>query len=92
MYYKDKIMTTIEKMYQIKKLMDEVESEVRETAESIKDKDRPLYRQLTEECADVFKHMSKNYHSESSGFRINMWEKQLKYIDSFYNSNGEPSF
>jgi hypothetical protein len=72
-------MKTIKKMYQIKKLMDEVESEVRETAKSIEDIDTPLYRMLTEDCADIFKHMSKNLHSSSSGYPIDSWEKQLNY-------------
>ena len=72
-------MTTTEKMFLIKKLMDEVESEVRETAKDIEDIDRPLYRMLTEGCADAFKHMSKNLHSQSSGYKIDAWDKQLNY-------------
>ena len=70
-------MTTTEKMFLIKKLMDEVESEVREIAKDIEDIDRPLYRMLTEGCADAFKHMSKNLHSQSSGYQIDAWDKQL---------------
>jgi hypothetical protein len=72
-------MTTTEKMFLIKKLMDEIEIEVRETAKDIEDIDRPLYRMLTEGCADIFKHMSKNLHSPSSGNQIDTWEKQLNY-------------
>ena len=34
---------------------------------------------LTEGCADYFKVMSKNYNSQSSGFQIDSWEKQLDY-------------
>ena len=41
-------MTTVEKMIHIKKLVEEVESEVRETARHIEDVDWPLYRMLTE--------------------------------------------
>lgn len=72
-------MKTIKKMYQIKKLMDEVESEVRETAKSIEGINEPLYRMLTEGCADTFKQMSKNLHSSSLGYPIDSWEKQLNY-------------
>ena len=72
-------MTTTEKMFLIKKLMDEVEIEVRETAKDIEDIDRALYRMLDEGCADIFKHMSKNLHSQSSGYQIDTWEKQLNY-------------
>ncbi len=71
------IITTVEKMYQIKKLMDEVESQVREAAQTIENMDGALYRMLTEGCADTFKHMSKNYHSQASGFPIDSWKKQL---------------
>ena len=72
-------MTTTEKMFLIKKLMDEVEIEVRETAKDIEDIDGALYRMLDEGCADIFKHMSKNFHSPSSGNPIDAWEKQLNY-------------
>jgi len=72
-------MTTTEKMFLIKKLMDEVEFEVRETAKDIEDIDRALYRILTEGCADAFKHMSKNLHSQTSGYQIDAWDKQLNY-------------
>lgn len=70
-------MTTVEKMRYIKTLMDEVQSEVLETAKTIEHVDGPLYRMLTEGCSDIFKHMSKNYHSPSSGNQIDSWEKQL---------------
>lgn len=75
-------MTTVEKMYQIKKLMDEVEIEVSEVAESIKDIDKPLYRMLTEGCSDYFRIMSKNLHSISSGNQIDNWKKQLDHAYS----------
>lgn len=72
-------MTTIvEKMRTIQKLMDEVESATRKVALEIKDVNAPLYRMLTEGCADQFKAMSKNYNSQSSGFPIDSWEKQLE--------------
>ena len=67
-------MTTVEKMIHIKKLVEEVESEVRETARRREDVDWPLYRMLTEGCADRFKHMSKDL---STGYTIESWEKQL---------------
>jgi hypothetical protein len=71
-------MTTItQKMSLILKLMDEVEIATRLVAKEIEDIDRPLYRMLTEGCADQFKAMSKNYNSQSSGFPIDSWEKQL---------------
>jgi hypothetical protein len=71
-------MTTItQKMRLILKLMDEVEIATRLVAKEIEDIDRPLYRMLTEGCADQFKAMSKNYNSQSSGFPIDSWEKQL---------------
>jgi hypothetical protein len=63
----------------IQKLMDEVESATRVVAKEIEDIDKPLYRMLTEGCADYFKVMSKNYNSQSSGFQIDSWEKQLDY-------------
>ena len=59
--------------------MDEVESATREVAKEIEDIDTPLYRMLTEGCADQFKAMSKNYNSLSSGFPIDSWEKQLNH-------------
>lgn len=70
-------MTTIQKMQLIQKLMNEVEIATRVVAKEIEDIDRPLYRMLTEGCADQFKAMSKNYNSQSSGFPIDSWEKQL---------------
>jgi hypothetical protein len=70
-------MKIFEKMRLIQKLMDEVESATREVAKEIEDIDKPLYRMLTEGCADQFKAMSKNYNSQSSGFPIDSWEKQL---------------
>ncbi len=70
-------MTTVQKMHLIQKLMDEVEIATRLVAKGIEDIDRPLYRMLTEGCADQFKAMSKNYNSQSSGFPIDSWEKQL---------------
>jgi len=70
-------MTTIQKMRLIQKLMNEVEIATRVVAKEIEDIDRPLYRMLTEGCADQFKAMSKNYNSQSSGFQIDSWEKQL---------------
>jgi hypothetical protein len=57
--------------------MNEVEIATRVVAKEIEDIDRPLYRMLTEGCADQFKAMSKNYNSQSSGFPIDSWEKQL---------------
>ena len=72
-----KFMTTIQKMQLIQKLMNEVEIATRLVAKEIEDIDRPLYRMLTEGCADQFKAMSKNYNSQSSGFPIDSWEKQL---------------
>ena len=66
-------MTTIEKMYLIQKLMGEVENATRQVALEVKDVDAPLYRMLTEGCADQFKVMSKNYASH-----IETWEKQLE--------------
>jgi hypothetical protein len=72
-----KFMTTLQKMHLIQKLMDEVEIATRVVAKEIEDIDRPLYRMLTEGCADQFKAMSKNYNSQSSGFQIDSWEKQL---------------
>lgn len=71
-------MTIVEKMLTIQKLMDEVESATRKVALEIKDVDAPLYRMLTEGCADQFKVMSKNYNSQASGFPIDSWEKQLE--------------
>ena len=70
--------TTVEKMRLIQKLMDEVEAATRQVALEIKDVDVPLYRMLTEGCADQFKAMSKNYNSQSSGYPIDSWEKQLE--------------
>jgi len=70
-------MTTIQKMRLIQKLMDEVEIATRVVAKEIEDIGRPLYRMLTEGCADHFKAMSKNYNSQSSGFPIDSWGKQL---------------
>jgi len=72
-------MKIFEKMRLIQKLMDEVESATREVAKEIEDIDKPLYRMLTEGCADYFKVMSKNYNSQSSGFQIDSWEKQLNH-------------
>jgi hypothetical protein len=72
-------MTTVEKMFHIKKLMDDVEAEVRETAKSIENINFPLYRMLTEGCADSFKEMSKALHSQTSGYPIEHWEKQLNH-------------
>jgi hypothetical protein len=74
-----KIMTTVQKMRLIQKLMDEVEIATRVVAKEIEDIDTPLYRMLTEGCADQFKVMSKNYNSLSSGFPIDSWEKQLNH-------------
>ena len=71
-------MTTVQKMHLIQKLMDEVEIATRQVALEIKDVDAPLYRMLTEGCADQFKAMSKNYNSQSSGYPIDSWEKQLE--------------
>ena len=65
--------TIVEKMHTIQKLMDEVESATREVAKEIEDIDKPLYRMLTEGCADQFKVMSKNYASQ-----VESWEKQLE--------------
>lgn len=65
--------TIVEKIYTIQKLMDEVESATRKVALGIKDVDAPLYRMLTEGCADQFKVMSKNYASQ-----VESWEKQLE--------------
>lgn len=70
-------MKIFEKMRLIQKLMDEVEIATRVVAKEIEDIDTPLYRMLTEGCADQFKAMSKNYNSLSSGFPIDSWEKQL---------------
>lgn len=70
-------MTTVQKMHLIQKLMDEVETATRQVALEIKDVDVPLYQMLTEGCADQFKAMSKNYNSQSSGYPIDSWEKQL---------------
>lgn len=71
-------MTTVQKMHLIQKLMGEVESAARQVALEIKDVNAPLYRMLTEGCADQFKAMSKNYNSQSSGFPIDSWNKQLE--------------
>jgi hypothetical protein len=71
-------MTTVQKMHLIQKLMNEVEIATRQVALEIKDVDAPLYRMLTEGCADQFKAMSKNYNSQSSGYPIDSWEKQLE--------------
>jgi hypothetical protein len=73
------MVTITQKMRVIQKLMDEVESATREVAKEIEDIDNPLYRMLTEGCADQFKAMSKNYNSLSSGFPIDSWEKQLNH-------------
>ena len=70
--------TIVEKMRLIQKLMDEVDSATRKVALEIKDVDAPLYRMLTEGCADQFKLMSKNLNSQSSGYPIDSWEKQLE--------------
>ena len=70
--------TIVEKMRTIQKLMDEVETATRQVALEIKDVDVPLFRMLTEGCADQFKAMSKNYNSQSSGYPIDSWEKQLE--------------
>ncbi|MCF8339748.1 MAG: hypothetical protein K9I82_02145 [Chitinophagaceae bacterium] len=67
-------MTTIEKMRTIQKLINEVEIATRQVALEIKDVDAPLYRMLTEGCADQFKVMSKNYASQ-----VESWDKQLQY-------------
>jgi hypothetical protein len=66
-------------MHLIQKLMNEVESATSLVAKEIEDIDEPLYRMLTEGCADHFKVMSKNYNSQSSGFQIDSWEKQLNH-------------
>ena len=66
--------TITQKMRLIQKLMDEVESATRVVAKEIEDIDKPLYRMLTEGCADNFKVMSKNHASH-----IETWEKQLQY-------------
>ena len=71
--------TIVEKIHLIQKLMDEVESATRKVALEIEDVDAPLYRMLTEGCADQFKEMSKNLNSQSSGYPIHSWEKQLEY-------------
>lgn len=75
------INKTVEKMHLIKKLMDEIESEVRQIALLIKDQDLALYRMLAEGCSDQFKIMSKNYQSPSSGNQIDSWTKQLEYAE-----------
>jgi len=80
-------MTTIQKMQLIQKLMNEVEIATRVVAKEIEDIDRPLYRMLTEGCADQFKAMSKNYNSQSSGFPIDSWEKQLNQAYKLINNN-----
>lgn len=67
-------MTTIEKIRTIQKLMDEVELATRQVAKEIEDVDAPLYRMLTEGCADQIKVMSKNYASQ-----IESWDNQLQY-------------
>ena len=67
-------MTTIEKMRTIQKLINEVEIATRQVALEVKDVDAPLYRMLTEGCADQFKVMSKNYASQ-----VESWDKQLQY-------------
>ena len=74
-------MTTIEKMLTIQKLMDEVESATRQVALEIKDVDAPLYRMLTEGCADQFKVMSKNYASQ-----VESWDKQLQYAYELFSN------
>ena len=71
-------MTTVQKMRLIQKLMDEVETATRQVALEIKDVDVPLYLMLTDGCADQFKLMSKNLNSQSSGYPIDSWEKQLE--------------
>ena len=74
-------MTTIEKMLTIQKLMDEVENATRQVALEIKDVDAPLYRMLTEGCADQFKVMSKNYASQ-----VESWDKQLQYAYELFSN------
>lgn len=71
----------------IQKLMNEVETATRVVAKEIEDIDTPLYRMLTEGCADQFKAMSKNYNSLSSGFPIDSWEKQLNQAYKLINNN-----
>ena len=80
-------MKIFEKMRLIQKLMDEVEIATRVVAKEIEDIDTPLYRMLTEGCADQFKAMSKNYNSLSSGFPIDSWEKQLNHAYKLINNN-----
>jgi hypothetical protein len=74
-------MTTIQKMRLIQKLMNEVEITTREVAKEMEDIDEPLYRMLTEGCADYFKVMSKNYASH-----IETWEKQLQYAYELFGN------
>ena len=71
--------TITQKMRLIQKLMNEVETATRVDAKEIEDIDTPLYRMLTEGCADQFNAISKNYNSLSSGFPIDSWEKQLNH-------------
>lgn len=78
-------MTTVEKMHQIQKLMNEVESEVREIAKSIEDIDAPLYRMLTEGCADYYKTKSKDYNSLKSGNQVDVWTMQLNHAYKLIN-------
>ena len=68
-------LTTVEKMYLIKKLMDDIEAEAGETARAVEQLNRPIYRMIKEGISDYFKVMSKNYHSHS--YQIKQWEQQL---------------
>jgi hypothetical protein len=79
--------TITQKMRLIQKLMNEVETATRVVAKEIEDIDTPLYRMLTEGCADQFNAMSKNYNSLSSGFPIDSWEKQLNQAYKLINNN-----
>lgn len=75
-YSLDKL-TTIEKMYLIKRLMDDIETETRETAMKVEPLNRPIYRVIKEGISDYFKVMSQNFHSQTSAYKIEQWEKQL---------------
>jgi hypothetical protein len=71
-------MKTEEKLDLIVSLLQEVELEFNEKAESIKDIDLPLYRMLTEHGSYFIKEIRKGLHSSG---QLDTFKTRLKRVD-----------
>ena len=67
-----KRLTTEQKLDFIISLLQEVETEINEKAESIKDIDLPLYRMLTEDGSHSIKKMCKDSLSQLDTFKARL--------------------